>query len=144
MFVPWLLLIVLLMFVMCLGHRFCNPRNFILHMNLHEILSRIYIWVRSKNHNTTKSKCLKMFFSSSMKFLALCLLCTCICVSVFSLIFICLWVLADTVVIKISFYLDPRAVEKVEQEIMSAGIVAGIVCGILVVLLLSLLFIGCR
>lgn len=39
---------------------------------------------------------------------------------------------------------DPRAVEKVEQEIMSAGIVAGIVCGILVVLLLSLLFIGCR
>ena len=39
---------------------------------------------------------------------------------------------------------DPRAIEAVNQEIMSAGIVAGIVCGILVVLFASLIFIGCR
>lgn len=45
---------------------------------------------------------------------------------------------------RIILFIDPRAIQAAEQDIMSAGIVAGIVCGILVVLLASLVFIGCR
>ncbi|KAK3101774.1 hypothetical protein FSP39_006244 [Pinctada imbricata] len=39
---------------------------------------------------------------------------------------------------------DPAAVEKAEQEVESAGIIAGVICGILLIVIVTLVAIGCR